>query len=130
MPSDLDLYKADMNGEDPEEELWGQLRALHLSPSALPMPERQYQFDPPHTDGTKRRQWRADFWWSYPHNLICEVDGGGYVGGRHTRGAGYEADRERDAEAMLLGFRVLRVTPKHITSGQAAKWIEHILGAK
>jgi hypothetical protein len=132
--SDLDIYKASLDGDDFEEALWGQLRTLHLSPSCLPMPERQYQFDPPHTDGTRRRLWRADFFWPYPHNLICEVDGGGYgVGpkqGRHMRGLGYEKDRERDAAAMLLGLRVLRVTPKQVTNGQASEWIEALLGVK
>lgn len=31
------------------------------------------------------------------------------------------------AEALALGWRVLRVTPKHVTSGQALTWITRLL---
>jgi very-short-patch-repair endonuclease len=90
------------------------------------MPERQYQFDP-------ERKWAADFCWP-GYKLIVEVDGGIYAAGRgkvgpgrHTRGSGLEADHERDAEALCLGYRVLRVTPKQITDGKALGWIERLL---
>lgn len=65
--------------------------------------------------------------------LAVEVDGGGYVvaadgkGGRHSRGRGMESDCEKYAEAMKLGYRILRVTPKHVKSGQALAWIEDLL---
>jgi very-short-patch-repair endonuclease len=72
------------------------------------------------------RKWAADFCW--PTLLwIVEVDGGTYVAGRHTRGTGFEADRERDAEAMCLGYRVLHVTTKQVESGQALAWLERLL---
>lgn len=59
--------------------------------------------------------------------LIVEVDGGLYVNGGHTRGAARERDYERDAEAMLLGFRVLRVSPRHVKQGKAIQWIQELL---
>jgi hypothetical protein len=56
------------------------------------------------------------------------VDGGVHSGGRHTRGAGFEVDCEKLNEAVLLGYRVLRVTTKHVESGDALEWIERALG--
>ena len=60
-------------------------------------------------------------------SLAVEIDGGGFVGGRHSRGTGIEKDCEKYAEAMLLGWRILRVTPKHIKNGQARDWIVGLL---
>jgi very-short-patch-repair endonuclease len=112
MTDDLARYRADLTGNDPEEELAGQMRMV-----GLPTPDRQFRFH-------LTRKWRADFRWP---TLIVEVDGGAYIHGRHTTGRGYEDDRERDAEAMMMGYRVLRVTPKQVTSGQALAWIEALL---
>ena len=39
--------------------------------------------------------------------VAVEVHGGTWVGGRHTRGAGFEKDREKMNEAHLLGWLVL-----------------------
>src|SRR5437762_647908 len=68
--------------------------------------EREYRFAPP-------RRWRLDFVWS-KHALAVEVEGGSWVGGRHTRGPGFERDLEKYNEAAILGWNVLRVTPKLI----------------
>ena len=59
--------------------------------------------------------------------MLVEVDGGLYVNGGHTRGAARERDYERDAEAMLLGFRVLRVSPRQVKNGKAIAWITALL---
>jgi very-short-patch-repair endonuclease len=68
------------------------------------------------------RKWRADLCWP-ERKLIVEVDGGVYVGGRHTRGRGYEEDCRKQAAGVLLGFRWLKVTPTHIDTEEAVKWI-------
>lgn len=62
--------------------------------------------------------------------LAIEIDGGAFLaqGGRHTRGSGYRQDCEKLAEAVILGWRVLRVLPEHVTSGAALTWIERTLG--
>ena len=39
-----------------------------------------------------------------------EIEGGTWSGGRHTRGAGYEADCIKYNIATLKGWRVLRFT--------------------
>ena len=45
------------------------------------------------------------------------------MSGRHTRGSGFEADCVKYAEAMLLGYRVLRVTPAMIADGRAVDYV-------
>ena len=82
-----------------------------ITAAGLPTPVRELRFAPP-------RRWRFDVAW--PERLLAvEVDGGSWVGGRHTRGAGYEAGCRKTNAAVLLGWRVLRVTPGMIASGEA-----------
>jgi hypothetical protein len=38
-----------------------------------------------------------------------------------------EADAEKYGEAMVLGWRVLRVTPRQVKTGMALRWIEGAL---
>jgi len=79
---------------------------------------REYRFHP-------ERKWRFDF--AFPaHRVAVEVEGGVWTRGRHTRGRGYIADIEKYNEAVILGWRVLRVTREHIESGQATKWLEQL----
>lgn len=99
---------------DLEMALQFQVKALRL-----PDPCREYR---PALD----RRWRVDFAWP-DHSLIVEVEGGSFVGGRHTRGAGFEADCEKYNLLTLAGWSVLRVTGKQIESGVAAAWIERAL---
>jgi very-short-patch-repair endonuclease len=94
--------------------LW-QLRAVHLDEGL----EEEFRFHP-------LRRWRFDLAW--PARLIaCEVDGGAWIGGRHTSGAGFEADCEKVSIAAALGWRVLRVTPRQVERGQALIWLEAAL---
>lgn len=65
-----------------------------------------------------KRRWRFDFAITGTRMAI-EVEGGVWVAGRHTRGAGYEKDLEKYNRAALLGWVVLRYTTKQITSGHA-----------
>ena len=41
------------------------------------------------------------------------------IGGRHTRGKGYERDCEKYNEAVILGWRILRVTTDMVSDGRA-----------
>jgi len=60
--------------------------------------------------------------------LLVEIDGGAYVNGRHSRGAGVEADCEKQSAAAILGYRVIRCTPRQVDDGTALSWIRQALG--
>lgn len=113
---------------EPEGELLFQIRAT-LGEDGYAV---QHRFHPV-------RQWRFDF--SFPDvKLAVEIEGGLYAKpkdsagdsgrGDHTRGARIEADMEKYAEAMAMGWVVLRVSPRQVKSGQAIAWIERIIEAR
>lgn len=92
-----------------------QLRALGLDAGMV----RQHQFH-------ATRGWLLDFAW--PGQLLAmEVDGGTWIGGAHSRGAGQERDCEKLAAAVVLGYRVMRATTNQVKSGAAAGWLEQVL---
>ncbi len=103
-----------MRQSEPEAALAWQMRI-----AGLPIPIRELRFAPP-------RRWRLDFAWE-TNRLAVEVDGGIWTRGRHTRALGYQADAEKANHACLLGWRVLHVTPQHIGTGEALRWIEEAL---
>ncbi len=95
--------------------------AFQIKAAKLPTPEREYRFHP-------TRRWRFDFAWpELRYKLAVEVDGGLWVAGRHSRGAGQLADMEKNAAALLLGWRIVRVGAPHVKSGEALEWIEGLL---
>lgn len=57
-------------------------------------------------------------------DLLIEVEGGTFSGGRHVRGEGFASGCEKQALAVITGYRVLRVTGEQVESGQALNWIE------
>ena len=81
---------------------------------------REHKFHP-------TRQWRVDFAWP-EHKLALECEGAVYAQGRHTRGPGFVADCEKYNELAIAGWRLLRVIPQHIQSGEALRLIERALG--
>jgi hypothetical protein len=89
----------------------------HLGKNARPVP--QYAFHP-------KRKWRYDYAWPN-HRLLIDIDGGTYSSGAHARGGGIENDREKDAAAVVAGWRVLRVTAKQVKAQRAVAWVEEIL---
>jgi hypothetical protein len=89
----------------------------------VPAHETEYRFAPP-------RRWRFDL--AFPSVYwALEIEGGVWTAGRHTRGQGYTNDIRKYNAAMLLGWRILRVTPAMIASGEAFAllddWLEVIL---
>ena len=62
--------------------------------------------------------------------LAVEVEGGIWTRGRHSRGAGMIGDMNKYNEATLRGWRVLRVSGKHIDSGEALAIIEHAMNPR
>ena len=67
------------------------------------------------------RKWRLDLAW--PDRLLgVEIDGGAFSGGRHTSGPGFRKDAEKFSVAATMGWRILRVLPEWVPSGQALAW--------
>jgi hypothetical protein len=85
----------------------------------LPIPVAEFRFMP-------ERKFRFD--WAIADRLIAiEVEGGSWTGGRHTRGAGFERDLEKYAEAFARGWRILRVSPAMIADGRAIGYLERFI---
>jgi len=70
--------------------------------------------------------WRADSALRAQGLLIVGV-GGGWGGGRHTRGAGFAADLKKYDAAARLGWRVYRCDPAMIKSGRAIETIRILM---
>ena len=74
------------------------------------------------------RRFRADFLVGPGgSNVIVEVEGGTWVEGRHSRGKGFESDCEKQALAVIAGYRYLRVTSNQVEDGRAIDWIRQCL---
>lgn len=72
------------------------------------------------------RQWRLDFaiWDGQKRETVAvEIEGWG----RHQRFKGFEDDCEKYAAALIAGWRVLRVTPAQVKTGQALEWLKRLL---
>lgn len=89
--------------------------------AGLPIPVAELKFH-----GT--RKWRFDYAF-LDAKLAVESEGGVFLkeGSRHSRGAGFRNDTIKYAEALILGWRVLRVLPEQIANGQALTWCDRIL---
>lgn len=95
---------------------------LDLVKHGIPKPEQEYRFD-------DKRRWRFDFAW--PSLMVaCEVEGGVWSNGRHTRGSGFIGDLEKYNAAMLRGWSVYRCTREMIMSGEAVKTIKILIGMR
>lgn len=72
------------------------------------------------------RKWRFDF--ADPaRKLALEIEGLTREGGRHQRPKGFVEDCKKYAEAMLLGWRLIRVTPGMVVNGLAIEYIRRAL---
>ena len=91
-----------------------QIRGLGLS-----KPIEEFRFHP-------KRRWRFDLAWP-DRKLAVEIEGGVYSHGRHTRGKGFTRDCAKYNEAVILGWRVLRVTTGMVNDGTALTFIERAL---
>jgi very-short-patch-repair endonuclease len=93
--------------------------AFHLKAAKLPVPEREYRFDP-------ERKWRFDFAW-VDQMLAVECEGGQWVNGRHNHPQHTAAELNKYNAAAVAGWKVLRFNGSMIESGQAVTTIEEVL---
>jgi hypothetical protein len=91
--------------------------------------------DQSHTPGTLEhrfhptRRWRFDA--AFPEKRIgIEIDGGAFIGGRHTRGVGFKNDCEKLNNAALLGWRIFRFLPEQLKSGECYDTLAQALGVR
>ena len=72
------------------------------------------------------RRWRFDYAWP-EHQLALEVEGGVWVGGRHTSGAGFIKDMEKYNEAACMGWRIIRCQPRQLCTMQTIETLRRAL---
>jgi hypothetical protein len=75
----------------------------------LPTPITEIRFHP-------TRKWRFDLGWPM-QKIGIEIHGSVYANGHHTRGKGFEDDREKMNEAQLLGWTVLEYSTGQVKQG-------------
>lgn len=85
----------------------------------IPAPVFEHKFHP-------IRDWRFDLCWPQ-QKVALEVHGGLFSGGRHNTALGFLKDMEKENAAALLGWRILKTTPKHLISFGTAAMIKEIL---
>lgn len=90
--------------------------------AGLPKPVAEYRFH-------DTRKWRID-WCFVTEKIAVEVEGGAFIQGRHSRGAGMLKDMEKYNTLACLGYRLIRVTPKQIANGEALNWVDRIIRGK
>ena len=72
----------------------------------LPEPVPEFRFEP-------TRKWRFD--WAWPeYQLALEVDGGLFVLGGHNRGAQIVKTMEKENEAQVQGWHILKCQPHEL----------------
>lgn len=91
---------------------------LHVRLERLPQPEREYPFAK-----DLGRDWRFDFAWP-SRRLALEVEGA-----VHRIKSRFSGDLEKYLVAQVLGWKVVRVSPKMIASALAVDVVRGILAA-
>jgi hypothetical protein len=87
---------------------------------------REFRFSYP-------RRWRADYavlTWGAEVRFLVEIEGGGWIRGRHTTGSGFEADLTKYATATAMGYTVFRFSPRMILTGKAKEFLAQWLKRK
>jgi hypothetical protein len=87
----------------------------------VPLPLEEFRFFP-------ERRWRFDFAWP-AQRVYLEVQGGVWIGGRHTRGAALLKEWEKLNTAAELGWRPLFCQPKDLFTVKLCGLIKRALKA-
>jgi very-short-patch-repair endonuclease len=109
----------DKGGKNPAKPQATQILLAELKQAKLPAPELEHRFHP-------ERKWRFDI--AFPEQKVAvEVHGAVYANGRHTRGHGFEADREKMNEAQIMGWTVLEYSTGQVMDGVPLNDLKRIL---
>ena len=119
MPNSVSIRSARRLPRRGRNENWSETLVFQCQVAKLGKPASEWRFH-------SLRRWRFDLAFTV-QKLAIEIDGGSFVNGRHSRGVGVERDCEKYAEAMILGWTVLRVTPRQVKNGTALSWIQVLL---
>lgn len=72
------------------------------------------------------RRWRFDY--AIPeHRIALEVEGGVYTQGRHIRPKGFLGDMEKYNSAAVMGWKVLRCTPRGLITMSTVEMIRQAM---
>lgn len=87
----------------------------------LPVPVKEYKFSP-------TRKWKFDYAWP-DQKIALEVEGGIWMKGKgaHSRPQNIERDIEKYNAAVVLGWKVLRVQPKHLLKKDTTDMLRNVL---
>jgi hypothetical protein len=85
----------------------------------IPVPDFEFTFH-------NERQWRFDLAWPMD-NLALECDGGIWIQGGHNRGAQIKKTWEKENEANILGWHILKFEPNELCTDATAKMIKRAL---
>jgi very-short-patch-repair endonuclease len=96
-----------------------ELFLAHVIRNGLEVPQMEYKF-------LDQRRFRFDFAW-VRKKIAVEVEGGVWVGGRHTRGGGYSRDLEKYNLATLHGWKVYRFTTQDVSTHKAIAFITVVM---
>ncbi len=91
----------------------------HCRANEIPAAEAEHRFHP-------TRKWRFDFAWP-EQRVALEMEGGVWTKGRHTRPKGFLKDMQKYNAAAVLGWRVVRVTPKGLFAGATVQLLHDML---
>lgn len=94
----------------------------------LPEPDLEWRLYPDDVLPGRRKRvpFRFDAAWP-AYWLAVEVQGGAFIRGGHTRGAGFRRDQEKLCEAVAQGWACFGVLPEWVASGRAALYVERAL---
>jgi very-short-patch-repair endonuclease len=96
-----------------------QIVLAYFEECGLPEPILEYKFHPV-------RKWRFDFAW--PQFMVAlECDGGIWIAGGHNRGAQIKATWEKENEANILGWAILKCEPKELCTQATVEMIRAAL---
>ena len=99
---------------------WVAVLLAMIKSEGLPEPTLEFRFHPV-------RRWRFDI--AFPEQKVAlECHGAVYAQGHHTRGAGFEDDREKMNEAQIMGWTVLEYSSGQVSAGIPILDLKRVLG--